>query len=151
VRLPPLRERADDLPELVHALLERMGAGDSARLFTPQILATLAQHEWPGNVRELRNYVERAVVLQDATSPSRALRAPAAPETVTHELPGEVNIEAPFKTAKEALIASFERAYLVELMAWAGGNVSRASRKAKLDRMYLHRLLQRYGLKRDDE
>ncbi|HEY3498431.1 MAG TPA: sigma 54-interacting transcriptional regulator [Polyangiaceae bacterium] len=150
VRLPPLRERADDIPDLVRALLERMGAPDGARLFTPQILAELAQHEWPGNVRELRNYVERAVVLQDATSPSHALRAPTVPEAAG-ELHGEVSIEAPFKTAKEALIAGFERAYLEQLMAWAGGNVSRASRKAKLDRMYLHRLLQRYGLKRDEE
>lgn len=151
VRLPPLRERADDIPELVQALLERMGATDSARLFTPQILAGLAQHEWPGNVRELRNYVERAVILEDATSPSHALRTSAAPDAMAHELQSEVSIEAPFKTAKEALVASFERAYLTELMAWAGGNVSRASRKAKLDRMYLHRLLQRYGLKREDE
>jgi DNA-binding NtrC family response regulator len=62
-----------------------------------------------------------------------------------------VSIDSPFKTAKEQLISDFERAYLEQLMVWAGGNVSRASRKAKLDRMYLHRLLQRYEIKRDEE
>lgn len=147
VRLPPLRERTEDIPDLVRALLERMGATDSERLFTPNILAELTRQDWPGNVRELRNYVERAVVLQDATGASRK----AAPVEPDREMPSDVTIDTPFKTAKEQLIASFELAYLQKLMSWAGGNVSRASRKAKLDRMYLHRLLQRYGIKRDDE
>ena len=46
------------------------------------------------------------------------------------------------------MIVDFERAYLTALLAWSDGNVSRAARKASLDRMYLHRLLQRYGLRR---
>jgi DNA-binding protein Fis len=60
-----------------------------------------------------------------------------------------VSIELPFKTAKERVIVEFERAYLAQIMAWAQGNVSRASRKALIDRMYLHRLLQRYSITRD--
>jgi DNA-binding NtrC family response regulator len=144
VRLPPLRERAEDIPDLVRAFLERMNSTDSERLFTPQIYAELARQDWPGNVRELRNYIERAVVLQDAVEASRpaTTRETSDPSTDT-------SIDAPFKTAKERLITDFERRYLEQLMAWAGGNVSRASRKAKLDRMYLHRLLQRYEIKRD--
>jgi DNA-binding NtrC family response regulator len=155
VRLPPLRERVEDIPDLVRAFLERMGALDSERLFTPQVYAALQRQEWPGNVRELRNFVERAVVLQDAGLASRGAtrdedtRPPADSED--DDSPAAVSIESPFKTAKERLISKFERSYLEQLMAWAGGNVSRASRKAKLDRMYLHRLLQRYGIKRDEE
>jgi DNA-binding NtrC family response regulator len=144
VRLPPLRERAEDIPDLVRAFLERMNSTDSERLFTPQIYAELARQDWPGNVRELRNYIERAVVLQDAVEASR----PAATRETT-DPSTDTSIDAPFKTAKERLITDFERRYLEQLMAWAGGNVSRASRKAKLDRMYLHRLLQRYEIKRD--
>jgi DNA-binding NtrC family response regulator len=60
-------------------------------------------------------------------------------------------IEEPFKAAKERVISRFERAYLEKLMQWAGGNVSRAARRAKIDRMYLHRLLQRYSIKRDSQ
>ena len=46
------------------------------------------------------------------------------------------------------MISSFERSYLAALLIWADGNVSRAARKANLDRMYLHRLLQRHGLRK---
>jgi DNA-binding NtrC family response regulator len=148
VRLPPLRERTEDIPELVRAFLERMGALDGERLFTPQIFAELARHDWPGNVRELRNYIERALVLQDASEASRGSRESLDQGAPAAENPGSA-IDAPFKAAKERLITQFERGYLEQLMAWAGGNVSRASRKAKLDRMYLHRLLQRYEIKRD--
>jgi DNA-binding NtrC family response regulator len=146
VRLPPLRERADDIPDLVRAFLERMGASEHERLFTPQVLAELARHDWPGNVRELRNYIERAIVLQDATEASR--NSPVTDDSVAEAAP-RPSIDVPFKTAKEQLIADFERSYLEQLMVWAGRNVSRASRKAKLDRMYLHRLLHRYDIKRD--
>ena len=59
-----------------------------------------------------------------------------------------IDIELPFKDAKERVIEGFERAYLTALFAWAEGNVSRAARKANLDRMYLHRLLQRHGLRK---
>jgi DNA-binding NtrC family response regulator len=101
-------------------------------------------------VRELRNYVERAIVLQDATQASRTSVHQEEPDGAALA-PSAVSIGFPFKAAKETLIANFERLYLEQLMTWAGGNVSRASRKAKLDRMYLHRLLQRYGIKRDEE
>ncbi len=57
------------------------------------------------------------------------------------------SVEEPFKLAKERLVADFEKAYLTRLLQWAEGNISRAARKAGLDRMYLYRLLQRYGLK----
>jgi DNA-binding NtrC family response regulator len=57
-------------------------------------------------------------------------------------------VEEPFKVRKERLIESFEREYLRELMGWASGNVSRAARKARIDRMYLHRLLVRHGIER---
>src|SRR5262249_26549255 len=66
IRLPPLRERAEDLPLLVETLLVRLGASelpDAAWLRTPEHLADLARHAWPGNVRELRNYLERCVAL----------------------------------------------------------------------------------------
>ena len=67
VRVPPLRERLDDLLILIRVFLAALGVPDQERLFPPPVLAEMAQHDWPGNVRELRNYVERTVVLQTAS------------------------------------------------------------------------------------
>ena len=58
-----------------------------------------------------------------------------------------IDINTPFKIAKEGLIDEFERAYLQSLLTWAGGNMSKAARHAGIDRMYLHRLVQRHGLR----
>ena len=53
----------------------------------------------------------------------------------------------PFKVAKEGLVDKFERAYLAALLEQAGGNMSKAARTAGIDRMYLHRLVQKHGLR----
>src|SRR6185312_15241489 len=65
IRMPPLRERADDVPVLVEYLVERYarGAGKSIRQIKKQTLELLRAYDWPGNVRELQNVIERAVVL----------------------------------------------------------------------------------------
>lgn len=154
VRLPPLRERLQDIPDLVAAFLERMGATSQAGLFTPEVYLELSRHDWPGNVRELRNYVERALIMNDARGPA----AGSAPEPPRGAPPSakandrslsEPSLDGPFKQLKEQLVSRFERAYLERLMTVAEGNVSRAARTAQLDRMYLHRLLQRHAIARD--
>jgi DNA-binding NtrC family response regulator len=153
VHLPPLRQRPEDIPLLVRTFLERLGATENEQLFTPEVFRELADHEWPGNVRELRNYVERALVLEDPRVASSAAPAPGLMTTNSDDPPElftyTAGVHEPFKVAKERLITDFERTYLEQLMAWAGGNVSRAARKAKIDRMHLHRLLQRYEIKRE--
>ncbi|WP_437579006.1 sigma 54-interacting transcriptional regulator [Sorangium sp. So ce887] len=159
VRVPPLRERKEDIGLLVHSFLNELGAADKVGLFSPEVIEEMKRYDWPGNVRELRNYVERRVVLGEgaamgATAPSERSSTPpgsrspgSASPDAAREAPA-ANIEMPFKEAKEAIIDRFERDYLAALLEWSNGNVSRAARKAGLDRMYLHRLLQRHGLRR---
>ncbi|MGZ6090042.1 MAG: sigma 54-interacting transcriptional regulator [Polyangiales bacterium] len=152
VTVPALRERKGDIELLIQHFLELLGSKQGERLFTRAVIEELAQHDWPGNVRELRNYVERAVVLESTT-----IRPPPASRSgePTGELPAggttmnvrAIDVGTPFKIAKEALIDDFERAYLQALLAWSGGNMSRAARHAGIDRMYLHRLVQRHGLR----
>lgn len=79
IRIPPLRERLEDIPELARTLLARFrpGALEAGQAFAPDALASLASHSWPGNVRELANVVEHAAILCDAL-PIRADHLPDA-------------------------------------------------------------------------
>ena len=140
--VPPLRERKSDLGILVRAFLEALRVPDlEEALFPESVLKELTAYDWPGNVRELRNYVERCVVLREHNSPSR--RRP--------QLDGEkasgIDVQVPFRIAKEKIIDDFERTYLAALMEASGGNVSKAARMAGMDRMHLHHLVQKHGLK----
>jgi DNA-binding NtrC family response regulator len=144
VRVPPLRERLDDLLILIRVFLQALGVPEQERLFPPSVLAEMGKHDWPGNVRELRNYVERTVVLQKAVP---AIRRPLGPASSPPSGPPPVDIGIPFKIAKDAAVDSFERAYLSALLEAAGGNMSKAARTAGMDRMYLHRLVQKHGLR----
>ncbi len=144
VRVPPLRDRLDDIPMLVQAFVKALGAEDRAELFSPSVLAGLAAYDWPGNVRELRNWVERAIVLEDPPPASQRMSSPHLHGVSDGVQP---NLELSFKDAKAAVVESFESAYLTALLAFAQGNISLAARKAGMDRMHLHRLVQRYRLK----
>jgi transcriptional regulator with GAF, ATPase, and Fis domain len=148
VRVPPLRERLDDLQLLIDSFLSALDATEKAHLFTPEVLGEMARYDWPGNVRELRNYVERKVILEGEGTLGNGREPTSVPPVTGPDEAAKIDIELPFKDAKDQVIESFERAYLTALFAWAEGNVSRAARKANLDRMYLHRLLQRHGLRK---
>jgi two-component system, NtrC family, response regulator GlrR len=139
IRLPALHERRDDLPLLVEQLLESIGdpaSPEAASLKTPEFLATLAAHRWPGNIRELRNYLERCLALRD--------RAPIGGDVPEPPLP---DTSQPLKIARERWTRTLERRYVEELMRKHEGKVTVAARAAGIDRMYLYRLLWRYGLR----
>jgi DNA-binding NtrC family response regulator len=140
VRVPALRERLDDLILLVRVFLSALGVPEAEALFPSPVLEELAKHDWPGNVRELRNYVERSVVLQ-AASPAKR-RPSSRPAGMSPDEP-----TVPFKVAKDAAVDSFERVYIASLLEVAAGNMSKAARTAGMDRMYLHRLVQKHGLR----
>jgi DNA-binding NtrC family response regulator len=146
VRVPPLRERLEDIDLLVRAILESLDAQSSAHFFTPQALAEMRRYNWPGNVRELRNFVERTVVLRGIETRRHTLSPDAATSSEKRTAPAP-GLELSFREGKEAVIAEYERNYLASLLEWANGNVSRAARKAKVDRMSLYRLMERHGVR----
>jgi transcriptional regulator with GAF, ATPase, and Fis domain len=148
VRIPPLRDRIEDIPILAKNFAAAAGQRDVGRLFSPNVLLEMQRYDWPGNVRELKNYVERSIVLESAAPPTR--RASGTMPMVRGDAPSDEprgDSDVPFRVAKEAAIASFEKSYLGPLLEQCNGNVSRAARLAKMDRMYLHHLAQKYGLR----
>lgn len=138
VRLPPLRERPQDIGPLATNILLESGASEQFNL-DDETLARLQRYSWPGNVRELRNYLRR-LTLGEREAPG-AQPAPA-------ETGQAIDLSASFRQAKEAAVARFERAYLTALMRSANGNISQAARTAQTDRTHLSRLLNKYGLNR---
>jgi DNA-binding NtrC family response regulator len=134
VRVPSLRERLADLPELVVGLLRGLGADATqlARLTKPDVIHRLETSAWPGNVRELRNYLERSLVLDQ-------------PAAVDPPAEGAATLE--LAEARRRALAAFERRYLEDLLAQHGGKVAAAARAAGVARVYLYRLLAKHGLR----
>jgi transcriptional regulator with GAF, ATPase, and Fis domain len=126
VKLPPLRERQEDIPLLARHFATQCG-GPTTTL-DPSTLAALQCERWPGNVRELRNAVERLVTLGRSAQPGRAERPVG------------------FKQAREWLVQQFEHDYLVEVMQRHEGNISAAARESGLSRSQFYRLLWQHGL-----
>ena len=138
IAVPPLRDRVEDLPLLVDELIQARGlaAAPGARaLLAPAAMAELRAHAWPGNVRELANYLARCAAL-DSREPLERGAAPPALDT-----------RLPIRDARECWVRWFERQYLERLLAEHGGNVTAAARTAGVDRIHLHRLLARAGLR----
>jgi DNA-binding NtrC family response regulator len=140
MRVPPLRERADDIPLLVEHFLRECGhAGPVGELISPAALHALMQHHWPGNVRELRNLIEATVAMGEAPSLDGAPGGPSTGRSAATDLP--------YKEARAQVLHEFEESYLRALLERTRGNVSQAAREARMDRSHLIDLLQRHNLK----
>lgn len=143
VRLPPLRERLEDLPLLVRAILDQLGATSrvGALFDVPEFMVELYKHAWPGNGRELRNYLERCVALQQYVAPTLLMHA----DRELDENP--IDVAVPLKELRERWVEKFEKQYLAEILRANGNNVTVAARAAGLNRAHFHRLLARHGLR----
>jgi transcriptional regulator with GAF, ATPase, and Fis domain len=168
--VPPLRDRPEDIPQLVEHFCKRTRA-DISPAFLERMQREFSTRRWPGNVRELRNAVERAVLLMpwmgDPTQvafpeeePERLLVfASAAPDRTRARSEASASIEppaaslfaVPFRDAKDGAIERWERRYLTQLMREAEGNISRAARMVQVDRSHLRDLLRRHQIPCGDE
>ncbi len=142
LRMPPLRERPEDVEPLVRHFLGELAPADPAAL--PEGFLEWARgHSWPGNVRELRNAVERAITLPRG-APSFEDPAPAPSAAAP-----DVDLDVPFKEAKRRVVDEFDRRCITALLARHGGNISDVARSAGVDRMSVYKLLARLGIQTD--
>jgi DNA-binding NtrC family response regulator len=141
VEMPALRHRRSDIRIYVERFLDELGARGTFT-FDEDTLDRLERNPWRGNVRELRNVIERASALGSGAIPSLREDQPALPAVAAG-----IDVDVPFKTAKAALVEDFERAYCAKLLVAHHQNITQAARAAELDRVYLLRVLDRYGLR----
>ncbi len=146
LRMPPLRERRDDVPLLAEHLLARAAreAGREAPVLPHEVLAALAAYDWPGNVRELENEMRRVLLLAEGSARLESL-SPGV-------LRGESRAPAPAPGAPVAVrdlpgaVASFEQGAIEQALALAAGNKSRAAKELGISRFALQRKLDKYGM-----
>jgi two-component system, NtrC family, nitrogen regulation response regulator NtrX len=150
IRVPPLAERRDDIPDLVHYFMDQISqaTGLPIRIIGEDALAVLQSHDWPGNVRQLRNNVERLMILAGG-DPDAVITSSMLPQDVGSMVPsmpngngGEHLMGLPLREAREV----FEREYLVAQISRFGGNISRTAEFVGMERSALHRKLKALGI-----
>jgi two-component system response regulator HydG len=148
IDVPPLRDRAADIPLLVHHFLARHAQQlkKTVTSIDPEALQILTTYAWPGNVRELLNAVERSVVL----ARSETITADVLPPALTRPVAPEQVLRRPYALPLQAALAAFERSYLDHSLAEAKGNIAEAARSAGVDRSNYRRLLKRHGIDAGD-
>ncbi len=165
LRVPPLREHVDDIPDLVRHFLK--GAeGEISKQIEPEALEVLKRHRWPGNVRELENLVRRLAILHSgdiisATDVAQAIGQPAMSGGDDAGHPGtlgtivEQHLAREFRELRGGLpppglygriLAEIEKPLLAQCLAAAGGNQIRAAQLLGLNRNTLRKKLREHGI-----
>lgn len=150
VKLPPLRERKEDIPALAQYFLEKFATryDQPARNFSPKALRILAHYHWQGNVRELENTIERAVVLcETKTITEDELQL----LTGDIELPPPAPNEAPtihFTTASGEIVPmdKIKEQAIRTALEITGGNIQEAAHKLEIGRATFYRMLEKYDI-----
>ncbi|MCK6549517.1 sigma-54 dependent transcriptional regulator [Myxococcota bacterium] len=167
LELPPLRDRPGDIALLAAHFLERTNRAfnKNVSIPSPKVFRKLEAYPWPGNIRELENKIEQLVVMatdgiirpDDVQLGVELTAEPRMPTGPIDGMPHPLAVAAPsvrtrrtFKEEKEALLRSFEREYVMAVLADAGGHVTRAAEKAGLDRKNLWQLMKRHDLRSED-
>ena len=162
--VPPLRERREDIPELVYNYLSylRPRVGTDVDGIEDDALDLLVRYEWPGNVRELINVVERAMLLASGPrirSNDLPLGISGGNATVVPGVAGSPALgvrvpdswlEQPWREVRDAVVEGAERAYLDALLKDTGGRVGETARRAGMEPRSLYEKMKRHSLRKED-
>lgn len=147
VTVPPLRTRPEDVPVLAEYFMNLAKAqreGSEELRLSQQALQFLTTHDWPGNARELRNVIERSV---QRAAADRLLLVPAGAAAEAGPKAASFDESLSYRETRARFEADFERSYVSWLLERHRGNISAASREARMDRKYLYDLARRHGLR----
>lgn len=145
LRVPPLRERREDIPVLMHAFARQTAEsmGTRAPEFAPDVLQAFTDYDWPGNVRELRNAVQSTVGLCPG---DRTITQDDLPDFVRQSLSKSAPASSTQLTLEEA-VSETERAIITEALRRHNGRVSDAAKELGLTRQSLHYRMAKHGIK----
>ncbi|MCK6614290.1 MAG: sigma-54 dependent transcriptional regulator [Ignavibacteriaceae bacterium] len=134
LKVPPLRQRKEDIPELIEHFFRKYDAADKLAVINDQLLSSLLAHEWPGNVRELENICQRIIVLSNLGSIDPALLDFSSP----HALPKpNISFNGSFPSLEEYMEMT-EKEVIEQALRQSGNNITRAARLLQIPRTTLN-------------
>jgi len=152
VEVPPLKERAEDIPHIVEVILGRLNRFNSKQIreVHPQVMDAFRSYPWPGNIRELENLMERSYILEASSVLS--------PESFPNELfasealSPSVSVDARFTLAeiRNRGIEDIERRYLKQLLARNKGKIKDSAQEAGITTRQLHKLMKKHGMRKEE-
>ena len=148
LQIPPLRERPEDIPELVRYFSDWFPNQENLpyRQFSVSVQNRMRNHSWPGNVREIRNLIQRLLVLGGEGEVSmQEIEAALSQSAASMGAAGggrEALFDLPLREARE----QFERDYLIYQLKKAGGSVGKLAESVKMERTHLYRKLRSLGI-----
>jgi len=157
--VPPLRERAVDLPQLIASYLQEASAADATtKKFSDSAMKELLCHPWPGNLQQLKNVVFQAVLTSEGRIIPRKTIENCLQETLSERLQGErvqstqedLVLRIPATEGFNDIIAEVERLVLLTALRRNRGNKSRVTKQLKIPRQTLYNKLERYGIDEDE-
>jgi len=148
VEIPPLRERLEDIPQIVEVFLKKLKQRHEKNIHSvhPQVLQAFKNYPWPGNIRELENLLERACILETTKilTPESFPVGLFAFGNAHAVLP--VKTHLPLAEARKHATEDFERQYLKSLFARSKGRVNPAAQDAGISSRQLNKLMVKYGI-----
>ena len=148
IKLPPLRERAEDIPLIANHLLKKhcTKLEKPLKRFSPELMDILATRRWDGNVREMENVIMQGILFSsgDEITPKDVGigRVPAS-EPIAEITP---LLDLPYKEAKESNLQTFNAAYIGHMLTRSKGNVTQAAKASGMERQALQQIMRRYGI-----
>ena len=152
IRLPPLRERKEDMLLLTKHFLSKCSQllKKDITIISQEVINEMMSYDWPGNVRQLENLIERAIIMAKGNaithidfSDNKKIKKADSSYAVLAEF-------HPFKKSKERLIKDYEREYFVNLLMKYRGNITQTSKISQVDIKTIRRKMEEYGLRKED-
>jgi len=152
LEIPPLRDRAEDIPLLSRVFLKRLRESmpNDIEELDPQVMGAFGTYEWPGNVRELENVMERAFILESTrmlTPSSFPAEIFGDPHEMAPDLPVDTSRTLP--EVRQQHLRALERRYLEAVLHQTHGRISETARMAGLGVRQLHKLLLKHDLHKE--
>ncbi len=156
IKLPPLRERIEDIDHLVPFFLSKYAkeSGKNMKSMTPEALAALRTYEWPGNVREMENVIQRGIVLSRGVQielsdlPVEIIESGESAPAAAGPISSNEDLKEAKRQARERAAAKVEREFLEQILRTSKGNVTQAAAAAGMNRTLLQQLLKKYNIDR---